>query len=95
MNLCAYDAVVALSHDPKIDDPALSVALKSNVFYIGALGSRKTHVQRVHRLQQQGCHTEQIARIHGPVGLNINAQTPAEIAVSILAQIISVQGEKE
>ena len=86
------DAVVALSHDPKIDDPALLYALKTSVFYIGALGSRKSHAARVQRLHEKGCTSEQVARIHGPIGLDISAQTPVEIAVAITAEIIAHQG---
>ncbi|HKA14641.1 MAG TPA: XdhC family protein [Myxococcota bacterium] len=81
-------AIVALTHDPKLDDPALAIALRSEAFYIGALGSRKTHAKRVARLREQGFTDEQIARIRGPVGLAIGAQTPAEIAISILAEVI-------
>ena len=80
-------AIVTLTHDPKIDDPALTAALKSQAFYIGALGSRKTHAARTHRLQKAGFSESEIARIRGPVGLAIGALTPAEIAVSILAEI--------
>ena len=80
-------AVVTLSHDPKLDDPALAAALASGVFYIGALGSRKTHAGRLERLRARGFDDAALARIHGPVGLDISARTPAEIAVSILAQI--------
>ena len=80
-------AVVTLTHDPKIDDPALAAALRSQAFYIGALGSRKTHAARTHRLQKAGFSEAEIARIRGPVGLAIGALTPAEIAVSILAEI--------
>jgi xanthine dehydrogenase accessory factor len=80
-------AIVTLTHDPKIDDPALSAALKSDAFYIGALGSRKTHAARCGRLEKAGFSQNELARIHGPVGLNIGALSPAEIAVSILAQI--------
>lgn len=80
-------AVVTLTHDPKIDDPALISALKSDVFYIGALGSKKTHGTRVERLTAAGFGPDDIARIHGPVGLNIGAKSPAEIAISILAQM--------
>ena len=80
-------AIVTLTHDPKIDDPALAAALKSQAFYIGALGSKKTHAARSHRLQKAGFSEAEIARIHGPVGLAIGALTPAEIAVSILAEI--------
>ncbi len=82
-------AVVTLTHDPKLDDPALAAALKSEAFYIGALGSKKTHAARLDRLAQAGFTAEDTARIHGPVGLDIAAVTPAEIAVSILAQVIA------
>ena len=81
-------AIVALTHDPKLDDPALAIALRSDAFYIGALGSRKTHAKRAERLREQGFGAEQIARIRGPVGLAIGAQTPAEIAISIAAEVI-------
>lgn len=80
-------AVVTLTHDPKIDDPALVAALKSDVFYIGALGSKKTHAARLERLTAAGFGPEDFARIHGPVGLSIGAKSPAEIAISILAQM--------
>lgn len=83
----AGTAVVTLTHDPKLDDAALSIALKSPAFYIGSLGSRKTHAARLHRLQKLGFSESDLARIHGPVGLDIEAETPAEIAISILAQI--------
>jgi xanthine dehydrogenase accessory factor len=83
-------AVVTLTHDPKLDDPALAVALKSDAFYIGSLGSRRTHATRLLRLKDLGFKESETARIHGPVGLNIEAITPAEIAISILAQIIQV-----
>jgi xanthine dehydrogenase accessory factor len=81
-------AIVALTHDPKLDDPALALALRSDAFYIGALGSRKTHAKRVARLREQGFSDEAIARIRGPVGLAIGARTPAEIAISIIAEVI-------
>lgn len=87
LGLDARTAVVTLSHDPKIDDPALITALGSDVFYIGALGSTRTHAKRVARLADAGFTTEQIARIHAPVGLNIGAKSPAEIAISIIAQL--------
>jgi xanthine dehydrogenase accessory factor len=80
-------ALVTLTHDPKIDDPALVAGLKSDVFYIGALGSKKTHGSRVERLTAAGFGPEDIARIHGPVGLGIGAKSPAEISISILAQM--------
>jgi len=81
-------AVVTLTHDPKLDDPALIAALKSEAFYVGALGSKKTHAARVGRLNAAGFDDAAIARIHGPVGLDIGAVSPAEIAVSIMAQIV-------
>ncbi len=84
-----YSAVVALTHDPKIDDPALIAALRSECFYIGALGSRKTHERRVQRLSAAGFAEADLARIHAPIGLDIGAVSPAEIAVSILAEIVA------
>jgi xanthine dehydrogenase accessory factor len=84
-------AVVTLTHDPKLDDPALAAALSSPAFYIGALGSRRTQDKRLERLRAQGFDAAALARIHGPVGLDIGARSPAEIAVSILAQIIQVR----
>lgn len=83
-------ALVLLTHDPKLDDPALHVGLRSGAFYIGALGSTRTHAGRIERLSEAGFDPHTIARIHGPVGLNIGASGPAEIAVSILAQMIEV-----
>ena len=83
-------AVVTLTHDPKLDDPAIRVALASPCFYLGCLGSKKTHAKRLDRLAAAGFQPDQIARIHAPVGLDIGAKTPAEIAVSILAQITAV-----
>jgi xanthine dehydrogenase accessory factor len=82
-----YTAFVALTHDPKIDDPALIHALSRDCFYIGALGSRKTHARRLERLKQQGLTDNDLARIHAPIGLAIGAVSPAEIAVAIMAQI--------
>ena len=87
-------AVVTLTHDPKLDDPGLHVALRSDAFYVGALGSRKTHAGRVERLKAAGYTDAEIGRIHAPVGLNIGAISPAEIAVSILAQITEVLHRK-
>jgi xanthine dehydrogenase accessory factor len=87
LNVDRYTAFVALTHDPKIDDPALTHALKRDCFYIGALGSRKTHARRVERLKQQGFSDADIARIQAPIGLDIGAVSPAEIAVAIMAQI--------
>ena len=82
-----YTAFVALTHDPKIDDPALLHALARDCFYIGALGSKKTHARRVQRLKEQGLSDADIARIHAPIGLPIGAVSPAEIALAIMAQI--------
>ena len=79
-------AVILLTHDPKLDDPALHIALQSEAFYIGALGSKKTHQQRINRLKQAGFTKKQIDRVHGPVGLNIGASSPEEIAVSSCRQ---------
>ena len=84
----ARTAVVLLTHDPKLDDPALKIALGSDAFYIGALGSRRTHGTRVARMGDAGFDAPTIARVHGPVGLNIGAAGPAEIAISVLAQMI-------
>ena len=93
-----YTAFVALTHDPKIDDPGLAAALRSEAFYIGALGSRRTHAKRLERLRELGFGDNQLARIHAPIGLSIGAVSQAEIAVSILAQMTQVlrqtQGEK-
>jgi xanthine dehydrogenase accessory factor len=83
-------AVVLLTHDPKLDDPALIVALKSNCFYIGALGSRKTQAARQARMKAQGFGDDELARIRGPIGLNIGARSPAEIAVSIMAEMTQI-----
>ena len=83
-------AIVTLTHDPKIDDPALQAALRSDAFYIGALGSRRTHAKRGERLAGAGFDATAFARIHGPVGLDIGALTPGEIAVSILAEITAI-----
>ena len=88
-------AVVTLTHDPKLDDPALHAALACEAFYIGALGSRKTHAKRVARLIEAGVGEDQIDRLSAPVGLNIGAITPAEIALSIIAQItLALRGAK-
>lgn len=83
-------AIVTLTHDPKLDDPALRVALASPAFYIGSLGSSRTHKARTGRLGRAGFTDAQIARIHGPVGLSIGARSPAEIAISVLAEITRV-----
>jgi xanthine dehydrogenase accessory factor len=93
-----YTAFVALTHDPKIDDPALMHALSRDCFYIGALGSKKTHARRVARLKEQGLSDADIGRIHAPIGLDIGAVSPAEIAVAIMAEItarLREEGEAE
>jgi xanthine dehydrogenase accessory factor len=82
-----YTAFVALTHDPKIDDPALLHGLRRDCFYIGALGSRKTHAKRAERLKAQGASDAEIAKIHAPIGLAIGAVSPSEIAVAIMAEI--------
>jgi len=88
--LDAYTALVAVTHDPKIDDYPLMEAMKAKCFYIGALGSKKTHAKRTVRLKEQGMSDAQLARIHAPIGLSIGAANPPEIAVAIMAQIINV-----
>src|ERR1700747_184597 len=87
LNVDRYTAFVALTHDPKIDDPALLHALARECFYIGALGSKKTHGRRVERLKAQGVSGEALGRIHAPIGLAIGAVSPAEIAVAIMGEI--------
>ena len=84
-----YTALACLTHDPKIDDPALEAALRAECFYVGALGSRRTHAKRVERLTDSGFGPAEIGRIHAPIGLDIGAVSPAEIAVSILAEIVA------
>ena len=88
MKIDRYTGVCCFTHDPKIDDPALEQALRAECFYVGALGSRKTHSKRVERLQAKGFAEGEIARIHAPIGLDIGAVTPTEIAVSVLGEII-------
>ncbi|MDK3016261.1 XdhC family protein [Pseudodonghicola flavimaris] len=90
LGLDSRTALVLLTHDPKLDDPALEAGLRARCFYIGALGSTRTHAKRVARMQAAGFDDEQIGRIHGPVGLDIGAASPAEIAVSILAEMTAV-----
>ena len=90
LDLDRRSAVVTLTHDPKLDDPALAVALRSPAFYIGALGSTRTHARRLDRLRELGFTDRDFARIHGPIGLNIGAVSPAEIALSIMGQITQV-----
>lgn len=89
LGLDRYTALLALTHDPKIDDPALSAALKAECFYIGALGSKKTHARRLERLKEAGFGESDTARIHAPIGLDIGAVSPAEIAVAILAEMVA------
>ena len=84
-------AVVTLTHDPKIDDPALEVAVRAPVFYIGSLGSRRTHGKRLERLREKGFTEDELGRIHAPIGLAIGARSPAEIAVSIMAEVTKVR----
>ena len=98
LNVDRYTAFVALTHDPKIDDPALTHALARDCFYIGALGSRKTHARRVDRLKVAGITEAQLARVHAPIGLAIGAVSPAEIAVAIMGEItatLRLKAEKE
>lgn len=90
LGLDARTAIVLLTHDPKLDDPALQAALDADVFYIGALGSTRTHSKRVERMKAAGFSDKQILRIHGPIGLDIGAAGPSEIAVAILAQMTAV-----
>jgi xanthine dehydrogenase accessory factor len=89
-----YTAICLLTHDPKIDDPALSIALKADCFYIGALGSRKTHARRLERMRTLGFDEASLQRIHAPIGLDIGAVSPAEIAVSILGEIVASMRKK-
>jgi xanthine dehydrogenase accessory factor len=89
-----HTALVALTHDPKIDDVALVAALKADCFYIGALGSRKTHARRTERMRAQGFDEAALARIHAPIGLDIGAVSPAEIAVSIIGEIVAALRKK-
>jgi xanthine dehydrogenase accessory factor len=87
----ARSAIITLTHDPKLDDPALEVALRSPAFYVGALGSKKTHAARLERLRRAGLSDAELAKIHGPIGLSIGAVSPAEIALSIMAQITQLR----
>ncbi|HET6621733.1 MAG TPA: XdhC family protein [Dongiaceae bacterium] len=87
----ARSAVVTLTHDPKLDDAALDRALRSRAFYVGSLGSKKTHAARLHRLAEAGFDEAALARIHGPAGLAIGAKSPAEIAISVLAQLTAAR----
>lgn len=89
LGLDPFTALVALTHDPKIDEPALEAALQASCFYVGALGSRRTHAKRVERLAARGLSQGQLARIHAPIGLDIGAANPPEIAVAILGEVIA------
>ncbi|UWQ48439.1 XdhC family protein [Leisingera caerulea] len=95
LGLDTRTALVLLTHDPKLDDPALQAGLAAEVFYIGALGSKKTHAARAARMQQAGFTEDQISRIHGPIGLDIGAAGPAEIAIAILAEMTAVLRGKQ
>ncbi len=88
--LDARTAIITLTHDPKLDDPAIATALRSDVFYLGCLGSKRTHAKRVDRLAEAGFNANAIARIHAPVGLAIGGRSPAEIAVSVIAQVTEI-----
>ena len=94
LGLDQYTGVCLLTHDPKIDDPALIAALKAECFYIGALGSRKTHAKRVERMMAEGFGEDALKRIHAPIGLDIGSVSPAEIAVSVLGEIIAALRKK-
>lgn len=87
-------AVVVITHDPKIDDPALKIVLPSPAFYVGALGSRTTHAQRVERLLAEGIPQTQLDRLHAPIGLDLGGRSPAEIGLSIMAQIVAVRNKR-
>lgn len=91
LSLDVRSAVITLSHDPKIDEPALMAAMNSDAFYIGALGSKGNHAKRLERLAAKGFTGTQLARIHGPIGLPLGGRSPAEIAVAILAQVIQAR----
>jgi xanthine dehydrogenase accessory factor len=94
LGLDPYTATVLLSHEPRIDDPGITAALAAQCFYVGALGSRKTHGKRLERLRAAGIAEPALARIHAPVGLDIGAVSPAEIAISVLAEIIAARRQK-
>jgi xanthine dehydrogenase accessory factor len=88
-------AIAMLTHDPKLDDPALRIALPSPAFYVGALGSRTTQSKRRQRLLADGLNEEEINRLHGPIGLEIGAETPEEIAMSIMAEIVAARNNAD
>ena len=87
-------AIITLTHDPKLDDPALEAALKTDAFYIGSLGSRRTHASRLERLTSSGFNAADLDRIHAPIGLDLGARSPSEIAVTILAEMIAAKHGK-
>ena len=91
INLSCLSAVVMLTHDPKLDDPALKIVLPSEAFYIGALGSRVTQEQRRQRLLAAGISEANLARLHGPIGIDLGGQTPEEIALAVMAEIVAVR----
>jgi xanthine dehydrogenase accessory factor len=93
IGLNSETAVVVITHDPKLDDPALKLALPSPAFYVGALGSPKTHARRVERLLTEGLSQEQLDRLHAPIGLDLGGRTPAEIALSIMAEIVAAHNQ--
>lgn len=95
VSLTPSTAVVMLTHDPKLDDPALKIALSSPAFYIGALGSRTTQAKRRRRLLEAGLSEAQLARLHGPIGLDLGARTPEEIALAVMAQIVAVRNGRQ
>lgn len=95
VGLTPSTAVVMLTHDPKLDDPALKIALSSPAFYIGALGSRTTQAKRRRRLLEAGLSEAQLARLHGPIGLDLGARTPEEIALAVMAQIVAVRNGRQ
>jgi xanthine dehydrogenase accessory factor len=95
INLHPGVAAVILAHDEKFEDPAMEVLLKSEVGYIGAVGSRKTSGERLERLRARGFTEDQLARIHGPIGLNLGGRSPEEIAISIMAEIVAVRNGRD
>lgn len=95
IDLNASTAVAMLTHDPKIDDPALKVALRSPAFYVGVLGSRKTQTKRRQRLSQAGLSDEELGRLHGPIGLDLGGRAPQEIALAVIAEIVKVRHQRE
>jgi xanthine dehydrogenase accessory factor len=91
VNLSRLSAVVMLTHDPKLDDPALKIALPSEAFYVGALGSRATQEQRRQRMKAAGLRESDLARLHGPIGIDLGGQTPEDIALAVMAEIVAVR----